>query len=193
MSPVTHFFTGWVLGSVVGSSKRERAVITLAAVVPDFDGLGIIPELLTRRSQHPLLWFSQYHHDLHTLLFAIVVSSFAFFLTGRRCLPAMFAFASFHLHLIEDLVGSRGPDGFGWPIPYLFPFSSRWTWSWSGQWALNAWPNVVLTAVLISVTLWMAIGWGFSPVGIFSAAADRAVVCTLRKRFQRTHPSGVES
>ena len=193
MSPVTHFFTGWVFASVVGSNKRERAVITLASVVPDLDGLGIIPELLTRQSRHPLLWFSQYHHDLHSLPFAIVVSFFAFFLTGRRWMPAMFAFVSFHLHLLADLIGSRGPDGFGWPIPYLLPFSSRWTWIWSGQWALNAWPNAALTAVLILVTLWIAIGWGFSPVEILSAAADRTVVCTLRKRFQRTQPDGAES
>jgi LexA-binding, inner membrane-associated putative hydrolase len=108
VSPVTHFFTGWVLGSVVGSDKRERALVTLAAVSPDVDGLGIIPELLTRQSRHPLVWFSQYHHDLHTLLFAIVVSLLAFILTERRWTLAIFAFISFHLHLAEDLVGSRG-------------------------------------------------------------------------------------
>jgi inner membrane protein len=111
VSPITHFFTGWVLGSVVGSNKRERAVITLAAVVPDLDGLGIIPEFFTRNSRHPLLWFSQYHHDLHILLFAIVVSFFAFFLAGRRWRPAIFAFIGFHLHLVEDLVGLMDSDG----------------------------------------------------------------------------------
>jgi len=191
VSPVTHFFTGWVLGSVVVSTKRERAIVTLAAVVPDVDGLGIIPELLTRQSRHPLLWFSQYHHALHTLPFAIAVSCLTFFLAGRRWTPTIFAFISFHLHLVEDLVGSRGPDGLVWPIPYLFPFSNRWTWSWSGQWALNAWPNVTLTVALISVALWVAVGWGFSPIELFSTAADRAVVRTLRKRFRRAHPSSV--
>jgi len=189
VSPVTHFFTGWVLGSVVGSSKRERAIVTLAGVLPDVDGLGIIPELLTRHSRHPLLWFSQYHHDLHTLPFAIVVFFFAFFLVGRRWTPAIFAFMSFHLHLVEDLVGSRGPDGLGWPIPYLFPFSHRWTWIWSGQWALNAWPNMALTAALISVTLWIAVERGFSPVELFSTGADRVVIRTLRTRFERALPS----
>ena len=189
MSPVTHFLTGWVLGSVVGSDRRERAVITLASVVPDIDGAGLIPELLTRQSRHPLLWFSLYHHNLHTLLFAVVVSFVAFFLTGRKWTPAVFAFVSFHLHLLEDLMGSRGPDGFLWPIPYLFPFSSRWTWSWSGQWPLNAWPNVAFTVALISATIWIAIRFGFSPIEIFSRPADRAVVRVLRKRFLRTQPS----
>jgi hypothetical protein len=63
VSPVTHFFTGWVFGSVVSSNNRERTIITFAAVVPDLDGLGIIPELLTKTSRHPLSWFSQYHHE----------------------------------------------------------------------------------------------------------------------------------
>jgi inner membrane protein len=119
-----HPFLHWLGSRQRGKrNKRERAIITLAAVVPDLDGFGIIPELLTRQSRHPLLWFSQFHHDLHTLLFAVVVFFTAFFLTGRKWMPAMFAFISFHLHLVEDLVGSRGPDGFRWPIPYLFPFS----------------------------------------------------------------------
>ena len=164
MSPVTHFFTGWVLGSLVGADKRERASVTIAAVAPDIDGLGIVPELLTRNSRHPLLWFSQYHHDLHTLLFAIVVSFSALLFADRRWIPGISAFISVHLHLVEDLVGSRGPDGFGWPIPHLFPFSTQWTWSWAGQWALNAWPNMALTIALIFVTLWIAVRWGFLPL-----------------------------
>src|SRR5437762_14100209 len=69
MSPVTHFFTGWVIANCGRLDRRERALVTLACVVPDLDGLGIIPELLTRNSSHPLLWFSDYHHSLHTLAF----------------------------------------------------------------------------------------------------------------------------
>ena len=75
MSPVTHFFTGWVLASTVPSLNiRDRALITAAAVVPDIDGLGIVPELFTRHSTHPLPWFSLYHHHLHNLSFALLVT-----------------------------------------------------------------------------------------------------------------------
>ena len=115
MSPVTHCLTGWVLASAAGLNRRERAVVTAAAVIPDVDGLGIVVELLTRHSQHPLLWFSEYHHRLHTLFFAIVVSVCAFLISESRWAGAALAFVSFHLHLVEDLVGSRGPDGYGWP------------------------------------------------------------------------------
>jgi inner membrane protein len=169
--------------SVSPFNRRERTVISLAAVVPDVDGLGIIPELLTRHSQHPLLWFSQYHHSLHTLLFAVIIGVLAFFLSGRRWVPAAFAFFTFHVHLFEDLVGARGPDGYVWPIPYLFPFSGRWTWVWDGQWKLNAWPNVAITVALLAVTIAIAIRRGVSPVEIFSPRADKSVVAALRNRF----------
>jgi len=61
MSPVTHFLTGWVLANTAQLDRRDRLLVTLSAVVPDLDGLSIIPEILTRHSQHPLLWFSPYH------------------------------------------------------------------------------------------------------------------------------------
>jgi len=68
MSPITHFLTGWVFANCAKLDRQERAFVTLASVAPDLDGLGIIPELLTRNSSHPLLWFSRYHHSLHTLV-----------------------------------------------------------------------------------------------------------------------------
>ncbi len=98
--------------------------MTLACVIPDIDGLGIIPEILTRNSAHPLLWFTLYHHSLHNLAFALVVSAVAFVTATRKWATALLALVSFHLHLFEDILGSRGPDGYQWPIPYLQPFSS---------------------------------------------------------------------
>src|SRR6202521_1814588 len=53
MSPVAHFFTGWVFANCFDLEQRDRALITLACVAPDVDGLGVIPELLTRNSSHP--------------------------------------------------------------------------------------------------------------------------------------------
>jgi len=186
MSPVTHFLTGWVLANAANLNRRDRAVVTVAAVIPDVDGVGIVGEILTRRSQHPMLWFSDYHHALHTLPFALFVSVCAFLISTRKWTSASLAFVAFHLHLLEDLVGSRGPDGYNWPIPYLFPFSNRWIWTWGGQWKLDAWPNIALTILLLCVTAWMAVRRGFSPVVIFSPRADRSVVAALRKRFQTT-------
>ena len=46
MSPVTHFFTGWVLANCAELNRKDRALVTWACVIPDVDGLGIIPEVL---------------------------------------------------------------------------------------------------------------------------------------------------
>jgi membrane-bound metal-dependent hydrolase YbcI (DUF457 family) len=183
MSPVTHFLTGWVFANCAQLERRDRALVTLACVVPDVDGLGIIPELLTRNSTHPLLWFTLYHHSLHNLAFALVIAAIAFVLAKNKWITALLAFFSFHLHLFEDVLGSRGPDGYQWPVPYLAPFSSWLQLSWGGQWGLNAWQNVAITVALLLVTLWLAWRRGFSPLEIISARADAAFVHALRQRF----------
>ena len=97
----------------------------------------------------------------------------------------LLALLSFHLHLFEDVLGSRGPDGYQWPIPYLSPFSSALQLVWRGQWGLNAWPNVLITAVLLLITLWLAWWKGFSPLEMVSARADIGLVDALRRRYPR--------
>jgi|SRR5215831_11958321 len=149
MSPVTHFLTGRVLANTASLGRRDRALVTLAGVIPDVDGLGAIPDFLTRHSAHPLDWFATYHH------------------------------------LLEDLLGARGPDGYSWPVPYLMPFSRAWELIWHGQWALNAWPNFVVTAALLIETLYLAWLRGFSPPEMVSSRADTAFVETLRRWFPR--------
>lgn len=186
MSPVTHFLVGWMVANVPSRvGRRERAAIALAGVAPDLDGLGAIPEFLTKHSSHPLLWFTEYHHVLgHNLAFAVIVAVVCFAVARqRRWLTALLAFVSLHLHLLGDVVGARGPDGYQWPVPYLAPFSERWTWTWSGQWALNAWPNFVITGVCLVLTFYLAWRRGYSPIEMVSPRADRAFVAALRARF----------
>ena len=200
MSPVTHFFAGWLLVSATPLTRREKAAVVCAGLAPDLDGLGIIPELLTRNSSHPLLWFSQYHHALHTLAFGLLITLAAWlycssplFLStpetqqpqepSHRWTAALLAFLSFHLHLFCDLIGSRGPDGYSWPIPYLAPFSSRLQLTWHGQWALNGWQNILITCALLAATLWIARTNASSPLELFSPAGNRLFVSTLRRRF----------
>lgn len=209
MSPVTHFFAGWVLAcaSPVPLRQREKALVVAAAVAPDLDGLGIVPELLTRHSSHPLLWFSEYHHSLHTLCFALICAMAAFLAAGRSgsglglgakdvasrlempnlsphpWLTATLVFVSFHLHLLCDLAGARGPDGYQWPIPYLKPFSNAADLAWHGQWALNGWQNFAFTGLLLLVTFWFAWKNGASPIELFSGPANHVFVLTLRRRL----------
>jgi inner membrane protein len=185
VSPVTHFFFGWALANSAPSlDKRERALVTWASVVPDLDGLGVIADRLTRNSVHSLNWWGGYHHTLcHNLGFAIIVAAMAAVLARQRLKTAILVFISFHLHLIGDLVGARGPDGDQWPIPYLLPFSKNLHLVWSGQWPLNAWPNMVITAVLICAALMWARQRGFSPLEMVSARIDASFVRAIQARF----------
>lgn len=186
MSPATHYLLGWLVANADRFTRRERATITLAAIAPDLDGLGIVPELLTRHAARPLNWFSDYHHRLgHNLWFALFVRAIGWLIATRKWKTALFVLLSFHLHLLSDVIGARSPDGEQWPISYLAPLSNAWQWSWDGQWALNAWPNFLITAVALTATFYLAWRRGFSPLELYSHKADGAFVQALRQRFSR--------
>jgi membrane-bound metal-dependent hydrolase YbcI (DUF457 family) len=185
MSPITHFLIGWGLASCAPAlNRRERAMVTFASVIPDVDGLGIIAELATTNTAHPLNWWTEYHHVLgHNLGFACLATFISIVAARQKVKTGLLVFLSFHLHLLGDLAGARGPDGYQWPIPYFLPFSNSAQLTWSGQWALNAWPNVLITAGLIMLAAGFARVRGYSPVEFLSKRADAKVVAVLRKWF----------
>ncbi len=159
-------------------------LVTLCGVIPDIDGVGIIAELLTENTSMPLIWYSKYHHVLgHNLGLGLLLAAVVFSLSIRRWVSAVLALIAFHLPLLGDLVGSRGPDGYQWPIPYFFPFSTDWTLTWESQWELNAWPNILVTLLIVGITLYLAWKRGRSPLEMISLKADAAFVAYLRKRF----------
>ena len=187
MSPITHFLIGWTVANAGDLSRRERALVAVAGVIPDIDGVGLLAEVLTRHSSHPLPWLSEYHHVLgHNLGSCLLVTGIAFGLARQRWQTAALVCVSFHLHLLGDVVGARGPDGEQWPIPYLLPFSNAWQWTWNGQWALDAWPNFVVTAALLAFLVLLACRRGYSPLEMISARADRAFVKAVRRRCSRS-------
>jgi hypothetical protein len=91
-------------------------------------------------------------------------------------------FLSFNLHLLGDLLGARGQGDDFWAVPYFWPLSDK-DYYWSGQWPLNGWQNFVITGVLLSLMLFLAVKRGYSPVEMVSPRADQAFVRTLRNRF----------
>ena len=183
MNPVSHFLTGWVVANTADLAARDRALVTLAGVVPDIDGLGIVAEILTEHTTSPLLWYSKYHHVLcHNLGFGLLLAVTVIFFGVRRWMTAFLVLVVFHLHLLGDLVGSRGPDDYQWPIPYLYPFSEKWKLIWTGQWELNAWPNILITAFLLAATIYIARKKGCSPLEMVSKRADAALVSNLGRK-----------
>jgi len=45
MSPITHFLLGWIVANTDRLNRRERALVTVAGVIPDLDGAGVVAEL----------------------------------------------------------------------------------------------------------------------------------------------------
>lgn len=182
MSPVTHFLTGWILANSASLSRRERALVTLAGVVPDIDGLGIVAEYRTRNSRHPLEWFSAYHHSLHSLPIAVVVAA-TFTLATQRWKTASLAFLSFHIHLLEDLLGSRGPDRYQWPIPVFDAVLPGLRPDLARTMDAECLAQFAIAISLLRLTFYLAWKRGLSPLEMVSLRADAAFVAALRKRI----------
>ena len=170
MNPITHGLIGWTGAQAMGFSCRDRGLLTLASILPDLDGLGLPIEII---SQGQLTWYSSWHHQVtHNLLASIIVTLILFPRAVSSWRAGAGIFLAFHLHLLCDLVGSKGPDGAPWPLHYFVPFASE-----------NAWPNLLLTLVLLARTLYLAWREGFSPLRCLSERVDTVFVTALRQRF----------
>ncbi len=171
VNPLIHAELSWLTGARL-AERRDRVLVVLAGVAPDLDGLTLLAGEEA---------YGKWHHVVtHGLLsagaFALILAAFA----RRKAAVLALSFAAFHLHLLCDLAGS-GP---GWPISYLWPFSSR-ELMWSGQWDLASWQNTVIGLVATLSVLACALPLGRTAVELFSLKADAAVVATVRARLKR--------
>ncbi|PWF42877.1 metal-dependent hydrolase [Massilia glaciei] len=184
MSPITHMLVGWVGLERLQLGRRDKAIVVLAGLTPDLDGLGIVIDFATRTFGLAETDYYQAFHRMygHGLPAAILIAALAAALGTRRYRVACCAFVSVHLHFLCDLIGSRGTTSEDtWGIYYLAPFSTAYEVSWPGQWPLVGWQNMLVTVVLLSVALWRATNLGYSPLALISERADTVFVATLRK------------
>lgn len=198
MSPITHLLASWSVADTLHLRARDLTLATLCGLLPDADGLGVLADAANRLLGRPeSCYYGQYHHALlHGLPAAFALPLVLSFFAVRRARVFVVGCAVMHLHFLCDLVGSRGPGaGDVWTLPYLAPFSDRLTLAWSGQWALDAWPNVVATLLLLGFVLRRALSAGYSPVGVFGSGADRAFVRTIRARWRtiRGESTGIDA
>ena len=186
MNVITHLFIGWTFAEHTTKSPRDRALITAASVVPDLDGLGLIADMAAPYFGWNVQWYERFHHLLlHGLPGALLCTALMVFFAKERWRAAGLIFISYHLHLLGDLLGSRGSGETDiWPVHYLAPLSKELTFAWSGQWPLSGWQSTTLTVVLMAYAFALAVRRGYSPVGLFSARADTAFVETLRRRWR---------
>ncbi len=184
MSPETHLLASWVIGAKATDNARDCRLVALAGILPDADGLGLLVDAANRALGGPrTLFYEHYHHYLlHGAFAGVLIATSVTCFARRKWRVALLALAVVHLHLLCDLVGSRGPDPVDlWPIFYLGPFSKDPMWIWNGQWPLDSWFNRLLTVVLFGWALWLAVPRGYSFVGVFSRRLDQTFVRVLRK------------
>jgi membrane-bound metal-dependent hydrolase YbcI (DUF457 family) len=140
---LTHIGLSWIMASVLRRSVKDRWLITLAGVLPDLDGAGIVASYDAYVAVHRAAG--------HGLVFILLWIALTIWRADRPGSTAMLALASFHAHLLLDLVGTGGL-----PIRYFWPFSER-GWSYAGRWTLASWPNVAVMAATLLGVLW--VGW----------------------------------
>ncbi|MCC6563003.1 MAG: metal-dependent hydrolase, partial [Xanthomonadales bacterium] len=137
MNPITHFLVGWVGFERIVPSMRDKGLIAIAGVLPDLDGVGIVVDFSTRMLGLPPTDYYQHYHRLlgHGLPAAIMIAALvAGFGRNRRAVFGL-AFLAVHLHLLCDILGSRGSTPLDlWPIYYFAPIRLQPEFCWSGQW-----------------------------------------------------------
>jgi inner membrane protein len=174
----------WLVAAAATDNPRDCRLVTLAGILPDLDGLGVVVDLANMALGRPATsYYAQYHHWwLHGLPAGLVIAAAAASLARRPGRVALSALLVFHLHLLCDLVGSRGPSPTDlWPIYYLGPLSVRPLWVWHGQWRLDGGMNRFIALMVFAGVFWMSIQRGHSVVGVFNQRADATVVAVLRR------------
>lgn len=189
MSPLTHLLASWVIAAKTTDNPRDTRLVALAGLIPDADGMGLAVDLFRDPSlQRGAFYYQEYHHWLaHGIAGGIVISMLLACFARRRLRVFLLAMLVFHLHLLCDLLGSRGETVNDlWPIFYLGPFTRNPMWMWTHQWALDGWQNRIIGCGLFIVSLQMAINLGHSFVGVFNRRLDAVVVRTLQKLWRNS-------
>lgn len=128
-------------------------------------------------------YYHKFHHVLcHGWPAALVICGLLTCFADNRWRTFGFCLLTFHLHLLCDLLGSRGPSPADlWPICYGEPVFRHPVWFWKGQWRLDGWQNTVIFVVIFTGALWQSVRLGNSFVEVFSRKADGIFVRVLRK------------
>lgn len=172
MSPVTHAAIGWILAQPL-AARRDRALVTAAALLPDIDGLTVLAGADA---------YGTYHHTFGHNVFMAAAATIACAVAGRsRWAAAFWGMIGFHSHLVGDLLGS----GAGWPILYWWPLSHAPFHSMPPfQWELASWQNVLITTLCLAVIGWLGVTKGRTIFELVSPKADDRVVGVLRSRLR---------
>lgn len=175
-----------MVASVTTNNPHDRKLVTLAGIIPDADGLGIVVDVvagLISGKEVTFHYYQQFHHLLlHGWPAAFTIAMLLACFARNRLRVVIFGLLTFHLHLLCDLIGSRGPSiGDLWPICYSEPLFRHPIWFWKKQWPLDGWQNQTVFLVVFVLALWQATKRGYSFVEVISQRLDSIFVGVMRK------------
>lgn len=171
MTPITHGLIGWISSTPL-SERKDRALVTIAGLIPDLDGMGALIDIE---------YYSKYHHVFgHNILFGILAAGSSIIISKNKKLTPLLVFLSFNLHILGDLLGS----GAGWGIPYFWPVN-KFVYEFSPpfQWELDSWQNLVATIICIILIIRIAVKKKRTIVELISLKTDKKIVDVFNKWF----------
>lgn len=185
MAPGSHLVFSWLVAVNVLRDRRERSIVALVGVAPDIDGMGVIIDKISGSTNY----YAQYHHVVgHGIFSAILFAAIAALLAKVQKLTVFcLSFFVMHLHILCDIVGSKGPDGYQWPIYYLFPLNQAFGITWPHQWALNAWQNVLFMVLLLFVSGYYAATRKITFLEVFSERLNAEAFKMYARYFAKKH------
>ena len=183
MSPGAHLLFSWLSGVEFLKNRRERTLVALTGLAPDLDGLGIIVDKITGSTTY---YFNYHHYWGHSIFAAITLATVSSLLSKTQGVRVWFlSMFVVHLHILCDVLGSKGPDGYQWPVYYFYPLLPEFGLTWKYQWELNAWPNLVIIFILFSLSGYYAVTKKITFLEVFSTRLDKETFIMYRKYVQK--------
>jgi membrane-bound metal-dependent hydrolase YbcI (DUF457 family) len=165
---VGHGQVGWFLARGCGLQARDRRLVTVAAMVPDLDGLSILGGYDA--------YFQGHHVWLHSVFAAIAFAAGAAVLAERKAIVAGLAFLGVALHVLSDGLGLLA-------VMPLWP-ASRWVfWPSGGSLAVAAVGEIAVPAVLLAAQVALARREGISILELLPPRAEGWLRRRWRERF----------
>ena len=132
-------------------------------------------------------FYFQFHHYIgHSIFSALCISIVMSLLAkSQRGVVFFLSFVLVHMHIFFDVIGSKGPDGYQWPVYYLYPLNADYALTWSGQWELNAWQNNLVMLFLLLGCIYYAATKKITFLEVFSNRLNQEVFIMYAKYFRK--------
>lgn len=165
---VGHGQVGWFLARGARLTARDRKLVTVAAMLPDLDGLSILGGYD--------LYYSGHHVWLHNLWAALAFSIGAAALGSRRGIVFVLSLLAVALHVLSD--------GFGLlALAPLWPASNWVFWPNDERYWVAAIGEVLVPALLLWAQVALARREGISILELLPARAEEWLRHRWRERF----------